>query len=57
MKTEPKPRPPHERECVWCLQEIPNGEETSDCPANSGDPHILWLFDNTGLKEENQDDR
>lgn len=43
------------RECVWCLQEIPDGEETNDCPSNSGDPHVLWLLDNTGLKQENHD--
>lgn len=55
MVVEPKPRPPYERECVWCLQEIPDGEEDNDCPSNSGDKHVLWLFDTTGLKAEAKD--
>lgn len=46
------PRPPYERECLWCAQVIPEGQETDPCLSNEGDPHVLWMFDTTGLKQE-----
>ena len=53
MVTEPKPRPPFEYECVWCLEHIPHAQVDEPCPKNDGQPHVRWLFDaGTGLKEE-----
>jgi len=53
MVTTPKPQPPYLRECCWCLKYIPEEDEDQVCPSNSGDRHVLWLFDHgTNLKSE-----
>ena len=51
VTTEPK-RPPWQRECVWCVKEIPASEEDQVCPSNSGDKHVLWLFGREEFADE-----